>query len=1041
MAVCQCAAAEPSLDYNRDVLPILSDNCFTCHGPDSAARQAGLRLDQPSIATSELESGMRAIVPGNTDKSELVARIDNSDDSLVMPPIDSGKALTDGQKSILRRWIAEGAHYAPHWAFVRPIRPAVPTPDSPERVANPIDAFVIAKLEQHGKQPAPAASKERLIRRATFDLTGLPPTLKEIDAFLADTSPEAYERVVDRLLESPRYGERMAVDWLDGARFADSNGYQNDFTRDMSPWRDWVIRAFNSHMPYDQFVVEQLAGDLLPNASHEQRIATGFNRNHRTVTEAGSIEEEWLVENVVDRTDTFGTVMLGLTVGCARCHDHKFDPISQREFYKLYAFFNNCDEKGFHEEVRGNVPPLMRVASSEHKRQLEEMSAEVAELQSQYASQREELAEIRDEWLLSLSAEIQSNPPRPTIVVPLQGDTRAPAGESNATVDADAGPLPPLWTNDLFGQAASFADGRQLVYQKVNLPIIREGFSFTILAKPTGSGALLSKMDMSASYRGFDALLLDDNSLAIHLVHNWPGDAIKIVTKRKLPLQAWTHVAVTVDGSQKANGVAVYFNGQRQDVTVEVDQLIGDVATGEPLRIGSRPTEQPFHGRLRNVKFFDVRLSADEVAAEVRRSLRVNLPTDPAKTLAQPLLAEFDDLMVELSGNPVAAETAKLKSRFDAAKKEREEFEASIPTSMIMAERSTRRETYLLMRGNYATPDKSEALEPGVPEILGDLPADAPRNRLGLAQWVVSPANPLTARVMVNRLWQQCFGNGLLKTPENFGVQSNPPVHQELLDWLAVELIESGWNLQHIQRLIVTSNTYRQQSEASAADFAQDPSNAWLSRGPRGRLSAEGIRDNALATSGLLSEKLGGPSVMPYQPQGLWEDLQGGAPETYVVASGPDLYRRSLYTFRKRTVPHPSMATFDAPSWEICQVKRAATDTPLQALALLNDVTYVEAARALAERMLKADSTSEENRLRHAFRLATSRSPSAEEIARLQECLHKYRLSFASAPERALEFISHGNSKRDEALDVVDLAAHTAVASVLLNLDETISKN
>jgi hypothetical protein len=792
-------AEEVEISYRRDVLPILSDRCFKCHGPDSASRQGGLRLDLPEAATAELESGARAIVPGKPAESGLVERILSDDPAFAMPPEDSGKTLSATEKELLRRWVESGAEYQPHWAFEAPVRPPVPEVEHTDRVSNPIDAFVLARLEEQGIEPAPRATKERLIRRLYFDLIGLPPTLAEINAFLADDSADAYERVVDRLMKSPHYGERMAADWLDGARYADSNGYQNDFARSMWPWRDWVIEAFARHMPYDQFVTEQIAGDLLPNATLEQRIATGFNRNHRTVTEAGSIEQEWFVENVVDRVETMGTVMLGLTIGCARCHDHKFDPITQEEFYELFGFFNNINEKGVYTETRGNVPPLVKVTTHEERAKLAEYDRTISDLTKK------------------LHAQLAGVGPR---------------------------------------------------------------------------------------------------------------------------VQAWIAALATAG-----------------------------------------------------------------------------------------------------SDHPVVVAAAETKRNLEKAQADRTAFDNALPTAMVLEERAEPRETFVLQRGRYDLPDRSKPLQPDVPAILPPLPTDAPRNRLGLARWLTSPENPLTARVIVNRLWQQFFGLGLVKASDNFGVQSEPPSHPKLLDWLATELVHSGWNLQHIQRLIVTSRTYQQQAEAAPEAYAQDPENRLLARGPRGRLPAEAVRDHALAISGLLAKKIGGPSVMPYQPEGLWEELAGGAFEVYTQGHGDDLYRRSLYIYRKRTVPHPSMATFDAPSWEICQVKRATTNTPLQALALLNDVVYVEAARKLAERMLTEGSATDESRLTFAFRLSTGRSPSEAELEKLSTSLERYRRHYRESPGAAEEFVSHGESPRNQSLDVVELAAHTAIASVLLNMDETISKN
>ncbi len=757
-------AEEPGrVDFRKEVLPILSENCFLCHGPDSGTRKADLRLDTKEGA---LRTKDPVIVPGKSGESEAFLRVTSNDADEVMPPRKSGKKLSPAQVEVLRKWIDQGATWSGHWAFEPPRRPAPPALKEQGWARNPIDAFVLARLEAEKLSHSPEAPRATLIRRIYLDLTGLPPTTEEVDRFVADPAPDAYERLVDCLLASPAYGERMAMDWLDGARYADTNGYQNDFARTMWPWRDWVIAAFNANQPFDRFTVEQVAGDLLPNPTLSQRIATGFNRNNRTVTEAGSIDEEWHVENTVDRIETTATVFLGLTMGCTRCHDHKYDPISQREFYQFFGFFNALNEKGVYTETRGNVPPL--------------------------------------------------------IVLPRTDDQR---------------------------RLAEF------------------------------------------------------------------------------------------------------------DVALAVVKAHGD------------------------------------------------------------------------------------KKHAEALSKEREAYEKSMPSVMVMEDMPKPRPTYVLKRGQYDQPDKSRALEPGTPSCLPGLPADAPRNRLGLARWLASPGNPLTARVEMNRVWQHHFGMGLVKTAENFGVQGEPPSHPELLDWLSTELVRTGWDLKSMHRLIVTSATYRQASRVSQALVTHDPENRLLARGPRFRLSAEVVRDNALAVAGLLTTRVGGPSIKPYQPAGLWEELAGGAGEgPYIQDRGPNLYRRSLYVYRKRTVPHPALATFDAPSREICQVKRARTNTPLQALELLNDVAYVEAARALGQLMIEQGGCTPEQRVVYGFRRTLAREPSAAEVGVLKRGLDRYLASYRADRDAAQRLIRHGESPPDPRLDPAELAAYTACASVILNLDETISQ-
>jgi hypothetical protein len=1037
----RASAEDKSLGYRHDILPILSDRCFKCHGPDSAARKAGLRLDQEKAAKSELESGETAIVPGNTAKSKLIERITSTAADVMMPPPDSGKVLSAAEKDLLRRWIEQGAKYQPHWAFEAPVRPPVPQVTHAKLVHNPIDAFVLARLEREKLEPSSPATKERLVRRLSFDLTGLPPSLQEVDAFVADNSPQAYDHVVDRLMQSPQYGECMAGDWLDGARYADSNGYQNDFTRNMSPWRDWVIDAFNHRMSYNQFVTEQIAGDLLPHPTLEQRIATGFNRNHRTVTECGSIEDEWFVENVVDRVETMGTVMLGLTIGCARCHDHKFDPITQREFYQLFAFFDNVNERGVYKETRGNVPPLEKAMTPDRVKRLAEYDAKIAELSNQLGDRIAGIASHRQEWLDSFARQPPTKEPEAVASISLRPDETAHIAETKRSIAAATQSRQPKFQRDLFGKVPEFRGNKHLDYVGLDFPPADKAFSWAVWVKPAGDGALLSKMDDLNAFRGCDLIMFPDHTIGMHIIANWPGNALKVRTNRPLPQGDWSHIIATYDGSRKAAGIALYVNGTKQEVTVESDTLNGSFANEQPFRVGMRSIGSALNGAIADVRLFDHSLTNDEAQTVLQGSLQRELGGVKLALLEKPQLGQIDKLLLATSKDEFAAKLLPMQQSLKIAQDERAKLDDSIPTTMIMEERKQPRDTYVLKRGRYDQPDKDQKVMADVPAVFPRLPEGAPRNRLGLAKWLASPQNPLTARVIVNRLWQRFFGIGLVKTSENFGVQSEPPSNPELLDWLATELVQSGWNLQHIQRLIVSSYAYQQRSETSPELYKRDPDNRLVARGPRQRLPAEAVRDNALAVSGLLVNKIGGPSVMPYQPVGLWEELAGGAHDDYTQAHGDDLYRRSLYIFRKRTVPHPSMATFDAPSWEMCQVRRASTDTPLQALALLNDVTYVEAARKFAERMLTEGGGTADLRITFAFRLATGRSPSADELHVLRSSLEKYTARFRQSPASASDFVSHGESPRNKSLDVVDLAAHTAMASVLLNMDETISKN
>ena len=772
------SARADELSFNRDIRPILSANCFACHGPDKHARKADRRLDTRDGALAENDK-VRAIVPGDLDHSEAALRISSTDPDEVMPPPKSDKKLTSEQVALLKRWIAEGAKYEPHWSLISPVKAKVPAR------GNPIDAFILARLEKDGLKPSPEASKTTLIRRAFFDLTGLPPTLAEVDTFLADNSADAYEKLVDRLLSSPRYGERMTRDWLDLSRYADTHGYHLDSGRDMWLWRDWVIAAFNANQPFDQFTVEQIAGDLLPNATDEQKIATGFHRNAMINYEGGALAEEYLTQYIKDRVATTATVYLGLTLQCAECHDHKFDPVTQKEFYQMYAFFNAVPENGI-DGSRGNAAPLLSRPTP---------------------GQQERLAELQAE------------------------KTRAEKDVKDAEQPA-----------------------------------------------------------------------LEKSSPAAKLLHD----------------------------------------------------------------------------------------------------------------------------------------------KVSAAAKALDSFQKTIPTVMVMQQSEKPRESFVLVRGQYD--QRGEKVDADVPASLPPLPAGAPRNRLGLAQWLVDPANPLVARVTVNRFWQSLMGKGIVKTSQDFGSQAEWPSHPELLDWLAVDFVENGWDVKRLVKQIVTSSTYRQVTRITPELRERDPENRLYARGPRFRLGAEEIRDAALAASGLLVERIGGPSVRPYQPAGLWEELSSRtdsdnfSAQKFVQDHGENLYRRTMYTFWKRTSPPPSLTTFDAPDREKCTVNRDRTNTPLQALVLMNDPTYVEAARKLAERMMTEGGAAPAERVAFAFRLATARMPSENETKSLVTLFEKQRARFASAPEQATALLSIGESPRNEKLDAAELAAWTSVASTILNLDETVTK-
>ncbi len=1025
------------VQFSRDVLPVLSANCFQCHGPDEKARKAHLRLDVPDSLRAQAKSGLAVIAAGKSAASELIARITSTDASEQMPPVKSNRKLTAEQRETLRRWIDEGAVWGKHWAYETPQRPALPQVRNLTWPRNGIDFFILSRLEKEGLTPAEEAAKTTLLRRVTLDLTGLPPTLEEVRDFLADRSPQAYEIVVDRLLASPRFGERMAMDWLDEARYADTNGYQNDFARTMWPWRDWVIHAINRNQHFDRFVIDQIAGDLLPGATLDQKVATGFNRNNRAVTEAGSIEEEWRVENNVDRVETTSMVFLGLTVGCARCHDHKFDPISQKDFYRFFGFFNSVNDKGVYTEQRGNTGPLVALPSPRDEKRLRQLSTAIEVAEKEVHQQESVLAEAQHRWEKEQIGHEPKAPSDWSFSCPLNGDRKFMLGGGKSGEAQYSSRSKLAWAASPQGKALrldgkddSFLDaGQALTLDR------SDHFSYGGWVCTSGDGAILSKMDDKADYRGFD-LLVTGGKVAVHLVHKWPENALKVETQKTLPKESWTHVFVTYDGSSKASGFAVYFDGQKAKLDVKEDRLKDSIASTQPLRLGKRSTASYLKGDLADIRVYLRTLSAAEVQALASLPIYRIVQTPEAKRSKVQ-----QEVLINFFREGHAPELVAAQERLAKFRQEKAEYEKRIPTVMVMEELKTPRETFVLKRGRYELPDKDQKVQPGVPGCLSPMPAAAQPNRLGLARWLVDPSNPLTARVTVNRYWQHYFGTGLVKTADNFGVQGELPSHPELLDWLATEFVRNGWDVKAFQRLIVTSATYRQSSKATPDLIQRDPENRLLARGPRFRLQAETVRDNALAISGLMVDELGGPSIKPYQPAGLWEELAGGAGEApYVQDKDANLYRRSFYIYRKRTVPPPSMSTFDAPSGEVCQVKRARTNTPLQALELLNDVTYVEAARRLAQLMMEEGGKTPEARISYGFRRATARAPSPAELDLLVRGLKHYRQVFDADPESAKSFIRHGESIVDAGLNPRELAAYLATAGVLLNLDETITK-
>jgi hypothetical protein len=1028
------ADSPPKIDFGRDVLPILSDKCFNCHGPDANARKADLRLD---VVEGALRTKDPVIVPGKSDESELVRRILSDDDNEKMPPPKSDRKLSAQQVEVLKRWVDEGAKWGVHWSFVPLGYPEPPGVKNANWPRNVIDRFVLARLEREQLEPSSEAAKETLIRRVSLDLTGLPPTSREIDAFLADNAPGAYERVVDRLLGSPRFGERMATEWLDLARYADTHGYQMDRYRPMWPWRDWVIGAFNQNLPFDTFVTWQLAGDLLPNPTQEQRLATAFNRLHMQNEEGGIVEEEFRVAYVVDRVNTAGTAFLGLTFECSRCHDHKYDPITQRDFYSLFAFFQNIDESGQTSYFTDSMPvPALALTDDATKARLETLARKIAATEADLRKARSHPDGAFEAWL-------KSKPRDPSVpgqvgafrFETLDGNRSPNAADPTKPANAVEGPT---LVEGKSGRGVVLSGENGLTFPGIGHFSRVDPFSLSIwvrMAEPAERAVVVhhSKAPIDAGSRGYE-LLLEDGRVAFGLHHMWPGNSLKVRTNDAIPAGQWVHIAATYDGSSRASGVRIYVDGGAAGLEVVRDGLVKDITYGggEPdLAIGHRFRDSGFKGGgVDEFRVFNRALTPIE-AADLAGGVGLRQAWDAPPTALSPTQREA---LREYYLANVDPGVRKLEEQLHSLRNEQNALVTPIPEVMTMAEMNKPKPAYILKRGAYDAP--GERVDANTPRSLPPFPAGAPRTRLGLAQWLLAPDHPLTARVTVNRFWQMMFGRGIVETSDNFGRQGAQPTHPELLDWLARELINSGWNVKHMLKLMATSAAYRQSSKASPALVARDPENLLLARASVRRLTAEMLRDQALAVSGLLVEKRGGPSVKPYQPDGLWEVAMGSP--RYDQARGADLYRRSLYTFWKRTVPHPAMVAFDAAERNVCAVRRQSTSTPLQSLALLNDTQIVEAARHLAERMLKEGGTTDADRVAWAFREVTARRPKEREVRVLTRLLNEQRAIFANDRKAAASLLAVGESKSDPALDAVDLAAAAVLAEAILNHDEAV---
>jgi len=1038
-AVCGAANPPAHLQYNRDVRPILSENCFSCHGTDSAARKAGLRLDQFEAATNALENGTVAIAPGQPGQSELIRRIFATDDDQ-MPPEKVNKVLKPEQKELLKQWIAAGAIYQPHWAFVPPVKARLPGVKNSKWVKNPVDHFILARLEQEQLTPNGEADKRTLIRRVTLDLTGLPPSPRQVELFVKDASPDAYEKWVDRLLASPQWGEHRARYWLDAARYGDTHGIHFDNYREMWTYREWVIHAFNKNMPFDEFTLENLAGDLLPNATRDQKTGSGFNRCNITSNEGGLINEEYLVLYAQDRTETTGQTWLGMTVGCAVCHDHKYDPLTQKEFYSLSAFVNNTTQMAKDGNIK-ETPPILFIPPARDELRWLQLSNELNEVGSDIAQRKKAVRADFTNWLAHPDFAKLTNLPAQAHLVfhaPLDegvgGEIHAEIYGTNITVAAGANTR---WQEGVVAAEAYTTSGKDAPsfgdagdFERKNAFSCSAWVRANINEK---TGALFARMqDRESPLRGWD-LWMEYGRPTFHLVHEWPGNAIEVSAKGQMPPNRWNFVSVTYDGSSRAKGVKLYINGQLQQLDIKKDGLSGSARTDAAFKLGQRNTSGEIEGAgLQDVRIFRRELKQPELVDLMGLPRLHWLASLPSAKRNQAQSNEAYDIWLAKLDKPAAH----MMQRRDGLKEEQETIRQRGTIAYVMNERTNAPEAYVLFRGAYdQRRDKVDANTPG---FLPPMPADAPRNRLGFAEWLLRPENPLTARVTVNRFWQELFGTGLVKTSGDFGVSGESPANQELLDWLAVDFREHQWDVKRIFKMMVMSATYRQSAVTSPEKSELDPENRLLARGPRFRMDGEMVRDYALTASGLLVNKIGGPSVRPYQPPGIWDKvgMPQGNTRDYVQDHGESLYRRSVYTFWKRQAPPASLEIFNAPSREGCTVRRERTDTPMQALVTLNDPQFVEAARLLAQQALQ----SKKDALGFMAERLLARPLTHEERKIISANADELLAHYKARPQEAAELLAVGEMKPDKKIDPPTLAAYTLVANELINLDEVLNK-
>ncbi|NCA10656.1 DUF1553 domain-containing protein [bacterium] len=1041
----QAGRAAETLSYNQDIRAILVENCFGCHGADSASRKADLRLDQRDAA---VESG--AIVPGDPDSSVALDRIFSDDPEEVMPPPSIKKVLTAEQKELLKRWIAEGAEYEPHWSFIPPKRPEPPAVKNEAWIKNPIDRFILARLEQEGLTPAAEADRHVLARRLALDLTGLPPEPALVDAFVHDPHPDAYERLVDTLLASLEWGEHRGRHWLDYARYGDTHGIHFDNFREMWTYRQWVVNAFNRNVPFDHFTILQLAGDLVqdhgagatPDQVLDNRIASGFNRCNITTNEGGVIPEEYAVLYTRDRTETTSAVWMGLTTGCAVCHNHKFDPLSQKEFYELSAFFNNTTQNPMDGNVH-NTPPILPVPRPADRPRFAILEREIPAAKATLEGRKQTARGEFDAWIQAADASVVARSlPQDTPLVDLplaegQGTTahvKLVGKETDlpltATAAWQAGP------NDnpaivLAGKAGEIQNGGDFEHD--------QSFSISFWLRPPandGTYAVLARMDDAQAYRGWD-VWVQGRRLGMHMVHAWPDDAFKVVAQDQLKADTWTLVSLTYDGSGKAEGVKIYYDGKlQQKPNIENNKFKkSSIRTTVPLTLGSRSSGAAAHGvGLASLAIWGRALSAGEVEGLSRAQTIADIMKLPAAErpnaaggLYDWWLATFDEPFKQATNSlgKLEAESTEIRKRGTIAH--------------VMQEKPDMPKAYVLDRGEYDK--RKDEVQPDTPDILPAFPTDLPKNRLGLAKWLLLQDHPLTTRVTVNRFWQEVFGTGLVRTAGDFGITGELPSHPELLDWLSVEFRESGWDVKKLFKLMVTTAAYRQTATTTPDKLTKDNANRLLSRGPRFRMDAEMVRDYALAASGLLVKQIGGPSVRPYQPEGVWEAvaMDNSNTRNYLPDKGEGLYRRSMYWFWKRSAPPASMDIFNAPSRESCCVKRERTNTPLQALVTLNDPQFVEAARFLADRALELGGDSDDARIEFIAKRVLARPLAADEMQVVKQSLAGLGEWYKAHPDDAKALITVGQSK-PRAADPAQLASWTMLTNELMNLDEVLCK-